>query len=215
MKIIAAIKQAFGYIPNANSTDPVDLQILHGFLKMQKKKGTAEGGQKGDAQQAVAGAVGRHDLVTTVREGTKATIGGRVPFEKDSPEVTSEAIPTLANIAEQIRGHTNVFLVKGHTSGDEEYRLRGSGRDLAYERAREAMIRLVAMGVSEEALRAQSCRAYEPLKEGTYSENSRSANRRVEVIATESLISEYRGQPSDLAPRADKVLGAESAKEEK
>jgi hypothetical protein len=53
------------------------------------------------------------------------------------------------------------------------------------------------MGIAPQAIRAQSCHDYEPLKEGMYGENAWAANRRVEIMATEALISDYRGQKND------------------
>jgi len=206
--VVAAIKKAFKYIPPAGSTDPIDMRILMGALKSKagknKDKGTT--GKKGEADQHITGVTGKDDLVTTVRVGTQTTIGGVIPFAKDSSELTSETLPILMQIAEQIRGHTNVFHVKGHTSSDEEYRLRGVSRDLAFERATAVVIRLIALGIPAKSLRPQSCRAFEPLKEGVYSEAALSVNRRVEVIATESLVSEFRGERPHLPAQTDEVL---------
>jgi len=133
-------------------------------------------------------------MVTTVRTGMQTTIGGVIHFERESAKITSQAMPLIRQIAGQVRGHTNVFMVKGHTSKDEEYTLRETHRDLSYERAQAVIKKLVELGVAREAFRIQSCRDFEPIKEGVYKEVSRASNRRVEVIATEALISEYRGK---------------------
>ncbi len=94
-----------------------------------------------------------------------------------------------------MKGHTNIFVVKGHTSADEEHALAGTGRDVAYERACAVVDRLHALGVRRQSLRAESCRDYEPLKRRAYSEAEQAVNRRAEIIATESLVSDVRGQP--------------------
>jgi chemotaxis protein MotB len=191
--LIAAIRKAFKYVPPADSKDPIDLKLLLAKLKNIKgKSGTS--GQKGEAVKNSQGMTGRHDLVTTVRTGSQTTIGGVVPFEAENSGLSELADVTIRIIANQIRGHTNVFVVKGHTSRDEEYKLQNSKRDLAYERATAVMLRLVELGVAREALRVESCRDFEPRKEGAYSEVSRSDNRRAEVIATEALVSEYQGE---------------------
>jgi chemotaxis protein MotB len=194
--LVAAIRKAFKYVPPADSKDPVDLKLLLAKMKNVKgKSGTS--GQKGEAVKNNQGTTGRHDLVTTVRTGTQTTIGGVVPFDADSTSISEFADARIKVIANQIRGHTNVFIVKGHTSRDEEYKLRGSNKDLAYERASAVILKLVEMGVARESLRAESCRDFEPRKEGAYSEVSRADNRRVEVVATEALVNEYKGETTN------------------
>ena len=196
--IVAAVKQAFKYLPPATSTDPVDMRILSRILKSQKGKGP--GGGKGAARQPLEGVIGSNDQVTTIRTGRQITIGGVIPFARDSSELQPEARPIVAQIAGLIRGHNHVFIIKGHSSSDEEYRLQGTGRDLAYERANAVAAALAEAGVPRESVRTQSCRDWEPLKDNAYTETSQAANRRVEVVATEALGSEYRGQPAVPAP---------------
>lgn len=199
-EIVAAIKQAFNHIPPADSTDPVDIQILLNQLKSQKGRGGA--GKRGDAWDDNDGAVGRYDQVQTVRTGTQTTIGGQIPFDRSSADVNYEASLMLTQVAYRMKGHTNIFVIKGHCSRDEEQELAGTGRDLGYERALAAAAKLQALGLNRQSLRVQSCSDYEPLKEGAYSETELAANRRVEIIATESLITEVRGQ-SAAAPKAE------------
>lgn len=195
-KILAAIKQAFGYVPEAGSTDPIDLAILNGVVKLQKKRGT---GIRGESEVSIPGARGRSDMVTTIRDGTKTVMGTKVMFDRDSTDIKPQALPALRDIARKIAGHMNVFVVKGHTSKDEEYRLRGSAQDISYTRAQAVASRLVAMGIAKEALRVQACRDYEPIKQGAYSETAWSANRRVEIQATEALISEFQGTRAEIS----------------
>jgi chemotaxis protein MotB len=194
--LVAAIRKAFKYVPPADSKDPVDLKLL--LAKMKNVKGrSGTSGQKGEAVKNNQGTTGRHELVTTVRTGTQTTIGGVVPFEAENTTLSEIANDRIKVIANQIRGHTNVFVVKGHTSRDEEYKLQNSSRDLAYERASAVIMKLVELGVAREALRAESCRDFEPRKEEAYSEVSRADNRRVEVVATEALVNEYKGEKVD------------------
>ncbi len=196
-EIVAAIKKAFKYVPPADSDDPVDkilLQKIRSLKYMNLKGRSGASGRRGESSQHIDGLTGRDDLVRTVRTGTKITIGGTVYFDKLSSELSEESIPVIKHIARQIKGHTNVFLVKGHTSRDEEYALKGKGRDLSYERAKVVRDKLIEFGVNPESLRIQSCRAYEPVQKGAYSELARGKNRRVEVISTEALVVEFQGE---------------------
>ncbi len=198
-EVVAAIKQAFNYLPPADSTDPVDVQILLNQLKSQKGRGGA--GKKGDALQHSDGAVGRYDQVTTVRTGTHVTMGGQIPFDKDSAELTEEAVLRLRQVAERLKGHTNIFVIKGHTSRDEEQSPGEADRDLGYRRACAAAAKLATLGLGRESLRVESCRDFEPLKEAAYSEAEQALNRRVEIVATESLVSEVRGPKGDTGQK--------------
>jgi len=191
--VVAAVKKAFKYVPKADSDDPMDIHMLMGALKNRGRGKTGTSGKRGEAQSHVTGLVGKHDLVSTIRTGTQATIGGRIPFEKDSAKVSPEDLSIILAIADKIRGHTNVFVIKGHTSRDEQYRLRGKNKSLADKRARQVELRLIAAGVPPNALRIQDCRDYEPLKEEAYTEIDHQVNRRVEVIATEAFVNDFRG----------------------
>jgi flagellar motor protein MotB len=197
LKVAAAIKEAFKYIPPVDSKDPIDLEILLAKLRNSQGK-TGQSSKVGEAAIRSKGMVGRHDMVTTVRTGAQTTIGGIILFPADSAELNEAGENNISVIADQIRGHMNVFIVKGHTSRDEEYKLQKSKRDLSYGRASVVVDKLVSLGVARQALRIVACRDFEPIREGTYSEVTRADNRRVEVVATEALVSEYRErQPSE------------------
>src|SRR5688500_16406379 len=43
VKVIAAIREAFGYIPDVNSSDPVDVQMLLQKLEKMKLNGPGDG----------------------------------------------------------------------------------------------------------------------------------------------------------------------------
>lgn len=195
-EIVAAIKKAFKYVPPVDSKDPVDLILLKKQLKNLKahKGDSGKSSDRGEAFNRIEGMSGQNDMVTTVRTGTQTTIGGVIPFALNSSEITEKSSAILKRIADQIRGHTNVFLAKGHTSRDEEYSIRNTEKDLSYQRARAAIKKLVEFGVARESLRIEACRDFEPVKKHAYSEVNRANNRRVEIIATEALVSEYKGE---------------------
>lgn len=204
-EIAAAIRTAFRYVPPADSNDPIDLQILLQSLRSQRGKGGSTG-KRGEAQTLLHGAPGIDDRVTTVRTGSENTVGTVVRFDRDSTVIHREGVALLAQIALRLRGHTNVVFVKGHTSRDEEYRLRGSSRDLAHERATAVAARLTAMGVSPETLRTQSCRDFEPQVERAYAETAHGVNRRVEIVSTEGLVSELQGDPRATSTAEDATV---------
>ncbi len=194
--VAASVKMAFHYVPSVDSTDPIDQIIL------RRMAGKGDQPRNGDTSEPIDGVIGRNDMVTTVRTGTQTTIGGPISFEEGSVVLKPSTQSSLSTISEMIRGHSNVFLIKGHTSRDEEGQPAAKGRDLAYERATAVMSKLVEMGISRTSLRVQSCRDFEPLKEGAYDNEARALNRRVEVVSTEALVGEYRGQKAEVEAEA-------------
>lgn len=205
MEAVASIKDAFGYIPSGDSDDPLDLFMLEQKLKGVQKIRIGKGGNtgnKGDALQNIPGMSGRSTNVTNIRPGSQTTIGGKIMFEIDSAEISDQADISLRQLIGEISGKMNVFDIKGHTSLDEERSL-GLDRDLAYERAKAVVVRLVELGIDRRVLRVKSCRALEPIQRGTYTETARSVNRRVEIVATEALVHQYEGERVDISQRKD------------
>ncbi len=194
--VAAGVKMAFDYVPAEDSTDPIDVIVR------KLRSGHGDYPKDGDVSERTEGVVGRNDLVKTIRTGTQITLGGPIPFAKDSAELSPEAAKTVAHIAGLIKGHANVFLVKGHASRDEELQEGGARRDLGYQRAQVVAAKLAEAGVPKDALRVQSCRDYEPIKEGVYTDDGRAVNRRVEVYSTEAFVNEFRDPSVATQPRS-------------
>ena len=159
-------------------------------------------GERGTSTREADGAEGTDPEVTRIRDGELAGLGGRVHFEAGSAELSPRAAEALGQIAAKIRGHRNVVLVRGHTSPDDldpadaagadpldPRALRRRHVDLSLARARAVAEALIAAGVAPEVLRPQACAAYEPVKLRAYSPDDRRLNRRVEVEATDQLVS--------------------------
>ena len=117
IKVAASIRDAFGYIPKAGSSDPVDQQMI--LQQMSQPKVPDGPGQGGKTLIRPDGAKGTDPEVTTVRPGKMAVVGGRLLFEKADARLSPAVLDMLDQITDQIRGHLNVVLVKGHTSLDD------------------------------------------------------------------------------------------------
>src|SRR4051794_36296888 len=76
IKVVAAIRDAFGYIPDPTSKDPVDVELI--LRKLQKMKPLAGPGEGGRTMRKRDGAEGTDEQVTTVREGRQSVVGGRL-----------------------------------------------------------------------------------------------------------------------------------------
>ncbi len=117
IKVYAAIRDAFGYVPNPASKDPVDMRMVMQKLESMKiPMGRGDGGKTTIRRD---GAIGTDPEVTTIRVGKQAVVGGRLLFDPGKAELSAATLPMLDQIANQIRGHRNIAMVKGNTSLDD------------------------------------------------------------------------------------------------
>lgn len=196
VKVIAAIREAFNYLPDPQSTDPVDIQIL--LNKLEKMKPLQGPGDGGRTHLPRRGAEGTDPEVTSIRVGKQAAVGGRILFEAGQLQLTPSARHDLDQIAGQIRGHRNIVMVKGHTSMDDFADGTGAEQkmDLSLRRAQAVADYLVARGVEPDILRVQGCSTFEPVVKRAYSPTSQSSNRRAEVEATATLVADLQDTPA-------------------
>ena len=192
IEVFAAIREAFGYVPNNNSNDPIDMHML--MKKMEHVQGPGDGGK---TKLEKKGPEGTDPEVTTIRKGKQASVGGKLLFEPGRAELTRETLASLDQIVEIIRGHRQIALVKGHTSLDDF----GDGTtaqlklDLSVRRAQAVADYLTAKGVEPDILRVQGCSTFEPVAQRRYGPGSQAANRRVEVEVTSNLVEELQDRP--------------------
>jgi len=199
--VVAAVREAFGYLPDPHSTDPVDLHMLLKKLHtINPVKGPKDGSRSRTEKH---GADGTDPEVQAIRDGKQATVGGRVLFDRGQATLAPEGRGALDQIAEQIRGHYNIVQVKGHTAVDDlpDGATRQQEMDLSLRRAQAAADYLAARGVGPEFLRVQGCSVYEPLIQHAYTLEARALNRRVEVEVMSMLLGERQGSGAATQPQ--------------
>lgn len=199
IEVAAAIREAFGYLPDPSSTDPVDMHMLLKKIETLKPlKGPGDGGKTNLERK---GAEGTDPEVTSIRPGRQATVGGRLLFEAGGDQLSIEARRQLDEVAVVIKGHRNIMLVKGHTSLDDTP-LDMNPQDLmalSVRRAQAVADYLIARGVEPDILRVQGCSTFEPVAQRAYDKDGQAVNRRVEVEATATLVTDLQ-DPSVRAP---------------
>lgn len=188
LETVGEIRGGFGWIPDPSSSDPVDKVIL------AKRARLAGPGEHGVSPRETRGAEGSDPEVTTIRTGSQAVVGGRIQFEPGAFELTREHLLALDQIADQVRGHRNIVVVKGHASLDDlpDSATAQQKMDLSLRRAQAVADYLVSKGVGPEILRVQGCSTFEPVAQRAYSAPARTVNRRVEVEATATLVEELQ-----------------------
>jgi chemotaxis protein MotB len=194
VKIAASIRAGFDYVPNPLSHDPVDKQMIMDGLSRTHPPGE---GKMGKSHIVPKGAVGTEDEVTNIRPSNHATEGGKMLFERDSDVLSDQTKQELDQVAEMIRGHRNIVMIKGHTSLDDlpEDATEQQKMDLSLRRAQAAADYLGQKGVDPRAIRVQGCSTFEPLTEREYTVDAQTLNRRVEVEATNTLIDDLKDKP--------------------
>jgi len=196
IEVLAKIREAFDYLPNPKSTDPVDqFMILKKLQEMKPMKGPGDGGQ---TKRERRGIEGTDPEVTNIRTGSQAVVGARILFDVGRSDLSTEAKKELDQIVLLIRGHRKIVQVKGHSSLDDfpETALPQDRMNLSVRRAQVVADYLTEHGVEPDILRVQGCSTFEPIVQRVYTNDARFANRRVEVEATDTLVSERQGQPS-------------------
>jgi len=197
LEVVAKIREAFKYIPDPKSRDPVDMYILMKKIE-QLQLPLKNPGAGGETKLRRQGAEGTDLEVTTVRQGTQAIVGGRLLFDAGSATLTPETIASLSQIADQVRGHYNIVLVKGNTSLDDFPDGTGPEQkmDLSIRRAQGVADYLTQHGVEPAILRVQGCSTFEPIVQRVYVPDVQAQNRRVEVEATATLLQDRQDRRS-------------------
>lgn len=198
LEVVAKIRDAFDYLPDPTSKDPVDIHILMKKLEeMDPLKGKGDGGE---TKKKPHGATGTDPETQTVRPGKQAIIGARVLFQSGQSELSAEGKTSLAEVVKLIQGHRQIFIVKGHASQDEttgtpseksDPKAQLAGRmNLSMRRAQIVADFLIAAGVDPEVLRVQGCSTFEPIVQRAYSSDLNIKNRRVEIEGSDNAVSE-------------------------
>lgn len=140
---------------------------------------------------------GKYYRVKKVRDGVELVVGGPIAFGRFSAELEPPMEALLAKFAKELQGKNNKLEIRGHSTNEplpleSQYK---DGLDLGYARARKVRDRLIELGLDPRAMRVSSAGPYEPLLKQTYDDERRAANRRVEIVITRALISDYTAKP--------------------
>ena len=195
VQAVQSIQEALGYensygqIPSMDITQNSMLQRLEMIVLPKQIKSVGETDENG--------LEGNEYRVEQVREGLRIT-GGVLEFNRGSAEPRSSAAGVMAQLTQELRGHTTKIEIRGHTSleplpEDCKY---GDPMDLSYARAKSIAKLLVESGINPERIRVVACGSTEPVRTQAYQEKQRARNRRVEVLVTEALVSDLVGEGS-------------------
>ena len=187
---VGEIRRGFGYEADPKSTNPVDQAMIRRKIRNGPQKGA-------ESERSRESAIGTDHDPTSIRPGKQTAIGGRLLFTAGDVQLTPQTRQTLDQIAEKIRGHYNIVLVKGHSSLDDlpDTSTPHARMDLSVKRAQAVVDYLIEHGVDPSILQVQGCSDFEPVKQRDYGPNGQAQNRRVEIEVSSTLI-DQRMDPS-------------------
>jgi chemotaxis protein MotB len=199
--VVQSMQEAFGFVGGMGRVPTLDPPTVSLLQKLENIVVPREVNKIGDSREE--GVDGRKFRVTKIREGLQITVGGQLGFDRFSADLKLDAAALIPSYAEKIRGHTTKIEVRGHATSeplppDSPY---NDAEDLSYARARAVAAVLVANGVNSRRIRLTACGSTEPLVNQAYTERRRAMNRRVEIIVTESVISDFDGREAEFKER--------------
>jgi flagellar motor protein MotB len=199
--VVASVREAFGYLPDPHSTDPVDLYML---LKKSTTQNQVKGPKLGSrSHRDQKSQEGTDPEVQSIRDGKHATVGGRLLFEVGQSTLLAQTRQEVDGVADLIRGHYTIVRIKGHTAGDDlpDDATPQQKMDLSLKRAQAVAAELEAHGVDPQTLRIEGCSIYEPINLRAYTPEAIAPNRRVEIDVTSTLVDERQGRSEEKSPQ--------------
>ena len=201
IKVAASIREAFGYIPNPNSHDPVDIHMIIKGLQRPTMNGP---GERGRTESAPKGADGTDSEVTNIRPAHQATEGGKMLFEQGTAASPTKRRKSWTKWPPWFAGieisswsrDTPPWMICPMAPAEQKMDLSLSSQAAADY--------LVEKGVEPDMLRVQGCSTFEPLIQRQYTPEAQVLNRRVEVEATSTLLDDLStGKPQNsLSPQS-------------
>ena len=184
--VLESVREYFGYEQGA-AAEPGD--AVSGSLYEYLRRVANEAGGPAAEGATVNNVLGQHLQVTTVEEGQKITIGGKVMFDEGSAELKPSAFEPLDKLFTIVKGYYNKLEITGHTA--IEPLPDGSPYkdlfDLSYARAKAIADYLVGRGIDPRRMRLRAGGPFDR-PDSNLSYEGQAANRRVELIVSEELV---------------------------
>lgn len=213
-RVVEGIKEAFGYsggvgvlpsndVPLTSMIEVLESAVMKKMKQVKISNSTDEGPQ------------GKEARVTKVHEGMMFTIGGHLTFEPGSAELKSDAKHEIIKVCKLLAGRQNKIAVRGHAA---RKRLPPGSpfkdlADLSYARAKAVYEVMVHEGgLNPEVLYLEARADNEPLNPRQTDEKASTANRRVEIIMTEVLVTDlnhnnYSNEEAAVGATSDAFTG--------
>lgn len=175
-----AVRDAFNNPVDLNSRNPNDLPLI-ARIRQRRLDGLAEN----------PNAEGTEHDVQSVRPGDRHEMGGNLPFNENSAELTPASREAATKLAAELRGKRTVIEVRGHTSAAEAFKHDDKGMRLSFDRALAVGRFLTTQGIDWRQLRIVAAGENDRVRPITYDKTGHKANAHVEVVATDEIMPVY------------------------
>lgn len=194
-KAVESIKEALGFRGGMGQITSM-FNPRNSQVNLLSENSSMRGDFKSESDVNETNMAGRDQAVRTLHSGQRFAVGGPVPFDAASWELTASGKESLQRVAPEIRGRNYKVMVRGHAFGTED---RAAGLDfyeLSFRRARAAAEYLVReCGVERRILVIEAVGDAERVNADRHSPQAAAENRRVEVIQTEVALDELDPDP--------------------
>ena len=175
-----AIREAFNNPVDLNSQDPNEQVLVRHVLSRRGVGMTDQIGPEGS----------EHD-VQSLRPSKYYSVCGLVSFEHGSAKLTEAGLKSLDAAVLHLQGRRFIVDVRGHVSAQEAYGQPDHNTRLGFDRALAVARALAERGLDWRQLRVISCADSDRAQPIAYDEPGHQKNRRVEIIATDHVISDH------------------------
>ena len=202
--VVEEIKKAFGMRGGGGklpTDDDPALSLIERLeaIRMRQERTPNKSNVKDPGQS------GREPRVTTIREGKRYAVGGKILFEPESAELNDEMKKQLVDLVSRLKlkDSTNKIELVGHAAAME---LVSPGQDTSYERMRLSQDRAAAVmrfltgdeipeqyRLEKDRFRLIGSGEYEPIAPRGINSDEVRDNRRVEVIVSENVVQDFQG----------------------
>lgn len=177
MELALSIRAGFNNPVDMNSDNPAEAALVRYMRERAQKGDTLQPGPDGD----------KHD-VQAPRTSDFVNITALVLFPDGESVVSDEAVTTIRQAAEQLKGTQWIIEVRGHASAAETMRDKEKSMRLAFDRALAVAQELVRAGVPWDRLRAAGCADNERAVPSARDLNGNRSNQRAEIVVTTEVM---------------------------
>lgn len=177
LDFVIGVRSAFNNPPS--ESNPADAELIRRMREREELGETKKPGPQGK----------KKDL-SAVRPSDFVNINALVTFPESTAELSEQALLSLSQAADSLRGTQWIIELRGHVSAAEANRDKIRAMRLAYERSLTVAQYLVEQGVRWEQLRLVECADNDRATPLASTKTQHADNQRVEVVITQETIAQ-------------------------
>ena len=196
-KVLESIQEALGFRGGMGIAD-IDENAANAIFSLREERARRSEDKLETNTNWDPNVPGRHERSQVVNQGQLMAVGGSIPFEVASVDLSRSAKDTLRTaIAPKIRDQNFIVEIVGHAWGEEEKRSGFDLDEIAFRRALAVKDYLVReCGIDPMILRVESAGTTEPNSIDASDVELPGTNRRVQVWQTGRTVGQTHPDPN-------------------